>query len=300
MKAVDFDYVRAGSVDEVCRMLDDAAEDGKVIAGGQTLVPLLAMRLTRPALLVDINAVPGLQGIEGTTDALLLGSCTRQAEAERSELVCLQLPLLRKGLSFVGHVQTRNRGTIGGSIANADPSAEIGLVMLTLGGSVVTRSSDGDTIVPADEFFLGPMITTLMPNEFIRQVQFPVWQVEGWQGTGFQETSPRRSDFALASAAVQLVLDKDGICRRAAIGIGGAAATPVRIDAAAEGLVGTTVSEADITAAADVVREMVDPESDLHASADYRRRLAATLAARAIREARAEARRKGEGPDVEA
>jgi CO/xanthine dehydrogenase FAD-binding subunit len=289
MKAVDFDYVRAATVEDVCRLLDEAGGDGKIIAGGQTLVPLLAMRLTRPSLLVDINTVAELQGIQESADALLIGSCTRQSAVEHSAVVRERLRLLQKGLSFVGHIQTRNRGTVGGSVANADPSAEIGLVMLTLGGTVIARSSDGDNEIPADEFFLGPMVTALIPNECLSRIRFPVWQDDGRLGTGFQEVSPRRSDFALASAAVQLVFDDEGTCRRAAVGIGGAAATPIRLDEAAECLIGTPVEDADINAAVDAIRELVEPESDLHATADYRRRLSGVMAARAVREAKAEA-----------
>lgn len=289
MKAVDFDYVRPESLTEVCARLDEAAGDGKILAGGQSLVPLLAMRLTRPALLIDINRVPELQGIDDDGEAVVIGAATRQRAAERSPVVAQRLALLRKALAFVGHVQTRNRGTIGGSIVHADPSAEIPLVLVTLEGTVISRASDGENAVAADELFLGPMVTALMPNECVTQVRFPRWREPGRIGTGFQEFSPRRSDFALASAAAQLLFDDQGVCRRAALGIGGAAATPVRIAEAAEGLIGTAVEDADIERAVAVVREQVDAESDLHASADYRRRVAGVMAARAIQEAKAEA-----------
>lgn len=300
MKAVDFDYVRAATVEEVCKLLNQAAGDGKIIAGGQSLVPLLAMRLTRPSLLVDINRIAELQGIEDVGDALLIGSATRQCVAERSPVVATRLNLLRKALAFVGHVHTRNRGTIGGSIANADPSAEIGLVMLTLEGSVVSRTSDGENSIPAEEFFLGPMVTALMPNECLSRVRFPLWQDAGRLGTGFLEISPRRSDFAIVSSAVQLLFDDDGICRRAAIGIGGAAATPIRIAMAGNCLVGTAVEDADIDRASAAVRDQVEAESDLHATAEYRRRLSGVMAARAIREAKAEALGRKEEPHVAA
>ncbi|MFC3674884.1 FAD binding domain-containing protein [Ferrovibrio xuzhouensis] len=289
MKAADFDYVCPASLDEVCQQLKAAAGDAKVLAGGQTLVPLLAMRLTRPALLVDINNVAELRGIREDDDALVIGGATRQAMAEHSALVHRALPLLIKGLRNVGHIQTRNRGTVGGSVANADPSSEICLVSLTLSAEITCRGPDGDRAVPAEEFFLGPMVTALEPDECLTEIRIPVWRDEGGAGCGFQEISPRRSDFALASAAAQLVMGADGICRRAAAGIGGAGATPMRVDEAADLLVGTAVEDADIARAVEAAISTVEAETDLHATADYRRRVAGVMLERAIREARAQA-----------
>ncbi|HZT52381.1 MAG TPA: xanthine dehydrogenase family protein subunit M [Stellaceae bacterium] len=285
---MDFDYECPVSLDEVCRRLAAAGGEAKIIAGGQTLVPLLAMRLARPALLIDINRVPELSGIEETADGLAIRACTRQAAALADPRVRARVPLLAKALGFVGHIQTRNRGTIGGSLANADPAAEIGLAALTLDAEIEARTRDGTRTIPLGGFFLGPMETQLAPDECLACVRFPVWR-DGRIGTGFQEVSVRQSDFALAAAAVQVALDPTGLCRRAAISVGGAGATPMRIPAAEARLCGTRLEAGDTDAAAAIVRGAVNPLADPHASPAYRRRIAGALVARAIAEARTEA-----------
>ncbi|HXS39911.1 MAG TPA: FAD binding domain-containing protein [Stellaceae bacterium] len=289
MKAADFDYVRAQSVAEACRLLDGAAGDGKIIAGGQTLVPLLAMRLARPALVVDIAGIADIQGIADETQSLAIGAATRQADALADPALARRLPLLAKGLRMVGHPQTRNRGTIGGSLANADPAAEIGLVARTLDAELVLRSSKGERVVPIAEFFLGAMTTVLSTEECLTRVRFPVWRDTGRIGTGFEEMSLRRSDFALVAASCQLALDTDRVCRRLALAIGGAEPAPRRFDAAEARLVGTRLEPGDLAAASRAVEAALDPITDAHASADYRRRVAGVLAVRAIEMARDEA-----------
>jgi CO/xanthine dehydrogenase FAD-binding subunit len=289
VKAVDFEYARAGDVSEVCRLLAGAGGDGKIIAGGQTLVPLLAMRLARPALLVDINGIAELQGIAAAGDHVVIRACTRQAVALADETIRHCVPLLAKALGFVGHVQTRNRGTVGGSLANADPAAEIGLAALALDCRIVARSAAEERRIPITTFFHGPMMTALGPEECLTGAHFPIWQEAGRLGTGFQEISVRRSDFALAAVAVQLLLDRDGVCRRIALSVGGAGARPIRVDAAAARLTGTRLAEGDAAEAAMLVREVIEADSDLHASAEYRRRLAGALVERAVAEAKQEA-----------
>ena len=289
MKAAEFDYRRAADLDEVCRLLADGGEDAKIIAGGQTLVPLMAMRMARPSLLVDINHVAELQGIEADDKGVVLRAGTRQETARRDSSICRQVPLLTKALGFLGHLQIRHRGTIGGSLANADPAAEIGLAALTLDAEIAAFSTAGERWIPAANFFLGTMVTALEQAECLSRVRFPR-QCRGLRcGTGFQEVSIRRGDFALASAAVSLRLDRDGTCRHLAAAVGGVEATPVRVDAAAAPLIGTRPDEAAIAQAGRQVAEAVEPQADLHASADYRRRLAGELFVRALREAMAEA-----------
>lgn len=289
MKAVDFDYRRAATVHEACQLLADANGEGKIIAGGQTLVPLLVMRLARPALLIDINPIEALQGVETANDWLAIRACTRQADALASALVRQNAPLLGKALRFVGHPQTRNRGTIGGSLANADPAAEIGLVAVTLGCEVVAQSAAAKRTISIGSFFTGPLTTALQPDECVTVVRFPIRSPTERVGAGFQEVSIRRSDFALVAAAAELVLDTEGVCRRASIGIGGAGPVPLRIVPAGERLVGTRLEDGDVADAAAIVRARIEPQADLHASADYRRRVAGELARRAIAEARQEA-----------
>jgi CO/xanthine dehydrogenase FAD-binding subunit len=290
MKAAAFDYARAESVDEVCRLLDGAGGEGKIIAGGQTLVPLLVMRLARPALVIDINRIGELDGIAVHEDGgVVVGAATRQADALADGALARHATLLVKALKLVGHPQTRNRGTIGGSLANADPSAEIGLVARTLDAEIVARSSHGERVVAARDFFLGAMTTALAADECLTRIRFPTWREAGRLGTGFEEMSIRRSDFALVAAACQVSLDAQGVCRRIALGIGGAEPTPLRATSVEKRLVGTKLAESDVNAAMPLLQEALEPIADVHASADYRRRVAGALAARAIAAARADA-----------
>lgn len=285
MKPAPFDYVRPGSLAEACEVLG-ADEDARIIAGGQTLIPMLAMRLARPSRLVDVIRLEELRGIRIEDDAVVIGATTRQVEVERSTLARDALPLLAKALPWVGHPPTRNRGTVGGSIANADPSAEIPLVAVTLGADIEIANSSDRTAMPADEFFIGPMLTSVMPGDCVCAVRFPRWR-HARQGTGFQEVSARQSDFAFVAAAAQVAVDDDGRCIEATLGFGGVGDRALRVDISA--LVGTAPSEAAI---ADIVRAAakdLEASSDLHASASYRRRVAATLGARVLRDAFAEA-----------
>ncbi|MBM3487200.1 MAG: xanthine dehydrogenase family protein subunit M [Alphaproteobacteria bacterium] len=291
MKAAPFDYVRVTTVAEVCRALDGAGGEGKIIAGGQTLVPMMAMRLARPTLLVDINDVSELQGIAATGGALKVKACTRQAAALASPLVAATLPLLARAMRWVGHGQTRNRGTVGGSIAHADPSAEIPLVAVTLGATIEARRSASARLIEADAFFEGPMMTALAADECLTEVRFPVWP-EAHVGSGFEEVSARRGDFAIVAAAAQVALAPDGRCTRVAVGIGGAGGRAVNCAPAAGSLFGTRLDDATIDAAAGRIAALIEPQDDIHATADYRRRAAAALAARALRSARADAATK--------
>jgi CO/xanthine dehydrogenase FAD-binding subunit len=286
MKPAPFDYVRPNSLAEVCEVLS-ADEDARIIAGGQTLIPMLAMRLARPSRLVDVVRLPELRGIRLEKETLVIGAVTRQVEVERSELAQEKLPLLSKALPWVGHPPTRNRGTVGGSIANADPSAEIPLVAVTLGAEMEISNVDGRSWVSADEFFIGAMLTSVMPGDCVCGVRFPVWSHRRL-GTGFREVSARQSDFAFVAAAAQAALDEDGRCVAVALGLGGVGDRAQSIDAS--WLVGQDPSSVDLK---DLVRSQVahiDANSDLHATADYRRRVAAVLLVRALEDAIVEAR----------
>src|SRR6202012_4012352 len=174
MKPAPFDYVRPASLAEVCEILA-ADEDARVIAGGQTLIPMLAMRLARPTKLVDILRLQELKGIRSEDDALVICAVNRQVEVERSEEVHRRLPLLIKALPWVSHPPTRNRGTVGGSISNADPSAEIPLIAVTLGAEIEIANPSDRSRMPADDFFIGPMLTSVMPGDCVCAVHFPIW-----------------------------------------------------------------------------------------------------------------------------
>ena len=282
MKAAAFAYSRPSGLDEACTLL--AADDGaRVIAGGQTLVPLMAMRLARPTRLVDIARISGLAFVREDADAVVIGATTTQRAAERHALVRDKLPLLARALPWVGHAATRARGTIGGSLANADPAAEIGLVAITLDAEFVFRNGDGGSQLRAAEFFLGAMVTALPAAAILTAVRFPVWRER--VGVGFQEMSSRKSDFAFAAAGAQAALHPDGTVARLAAGVGAATEIPMRLDAVADALQGTRPTPDAIRSAVTAALTDITPMADLHASADYRRRVAASLAARAIAEA---------------
>jgi CO/xanthine dehydrogenase FAD-binding subunit len=283
MKAAPFEYSRASDVDEACAML--AADDSaRVIAGGQTLVPMMAMRLARPTRLIDINRIAALSYIREDGDGVAIGATTRQCVIERDPLVARRLPLLARAMPFIGHAATRARGTIGGSLANADPAAELSLIAITLDASLSYRAAGKTADVPARAFFVGPMITTLPAGAVLTGVRFPVWR--GKVGVGFHEVNARRSDFAFVAAAAQIELGEDGKCKRIAIGVGAVADFPQRLQSAEQRLNGNALDEAAVKAAVTQALADVEPLVDLHASAEYRRRVAATLAARAIADAR--------------
>jgi CO/xanthine dehydrogenase FAD-binding subunit len=285
MKPAPFDYVRPETLAEACALLA-ADEDARVIAGGQTLVPMLAMRLARPAKLVDILRLPELAGIRPEKGAIVVGATTRQAQAERDPVIRASLPMLARVLPWVGHPPNRNRGTVGGSIANADPSAEIPLVAVTLGAEIMLATADGPSSMPADDFFIGPMLTTINSGECVSAIRFPVWPHQR-VGVGFFEISARRSDFAFVAAAAQVALDEAGRCIEIALGVGGVGDRPLRLDVSP--LVGGELDAASVTDVINVAAAELDAMGDLHASAAYRRRVAIALCIRALEQARGNA-----------
>ena len=280
MKAAEFDYIRAVDAADACRHLAGADGDGKVIAGGQTLVPLMAMRLVRPTLLVDINHVGELQGVRDDGDGVVIAACTRQEHARRDPAVRERLPLLAKAIGFVGHQQIRNRGTVGGSLANADPAAEIALAALMLDATMIVRSATGSRDIAAADFFQGTMETAIQPDELLVSMRFPA--APG--GVGFQEMSQRHGDFGLAVAAARVEMAGE-VCQSIALGLGGIEDRPIRLPEVEKRLAGAALDDLD-TALADVA-DMIDPMTDQHASADYRRRLAGPMLKRAILESMA-------------
>ena len=285
MKAANFDYVRVASIDEACQALSDGGEDARIIAGGQTMIPLMAMRLARPSLLIDINDVSELAGISVDGDHLVIRAGTRQADTLASETVKMQIPLLADALSHVGHTQTRNRGTVGGSLVNADPSAEIPLIAQTIDATIVAQSTRGERTIAASDFFESAMATTLAPDECLVEARFPIWPPEN-TGFGFHEVSIRDSDFALAAAAAQTTLDGNGNCQRLSVGICGASPAPLRLIIVEQALAGSDLNNDAIKAACTNIDDLIDPQSDVHADAAYRSRVAKVLAARAIGDAR--------------
>jgi CO/xanthine dehydrogenase FAD-binding subunit len=283
MKPAPFEYARPSDLGEACAMLA-AGDDARLIAGGQSLVPLMAMRLARPKRLIDIARIPELAFVRQEHECVVIGATTRQCVLECEGIVRTAVPLLAKVMPFIGHAAIRSRGTIGGSLANADPAAEIALVAVTLGATLVYRNGRVNAEMAACEFFVGPMMTALPATACLTAVRFPVWR-NARIGVGFHEVSARRSDFALAAAAAQVALDEDGICRRVALGVGAATVRPLRLDVAAKALEGTRAEETHVRQVVRAALADIEPLSDLHGSAEYRRRATISLAVRAITDA---------------
>lgn len=289
MKPAAFEYERASTLAGAVARLATHGPDAKLIAGGQSLVPMMAMRLLRPTLLVDIRELDELKQIRIDADTACLGACVPQCEALEHVALGQAVPLLAKALRWVGHVQTRNRGTVGGSVVHADPCAELPLVVRVLEAQLEASAASGRSRIAAREFFTGPLSTVLEPEACLAAIHFPRWR-EGALGCAFDEVSIRHGDFALVAAAAQLTLDADGRCMRVVLGVGGAGSTPLALERAAAGLVGTRLEDAAIDAAAMRASREVDPGDDQHASAEYRRDLVRVLSIRVLRAARVEAR----------
>jgi CO/xanthine dehydrogenase FAD-binding subunit len=291
LKAASFSYARASSIAEACEWLRRDGEDAKLIAGGQSLVPMMAMRLTRPRSLIDINEIVALKFVALETDVARTGACTRQCVIARDDTLAMRVPLLRQALAWVGHAQTRNRGTVGGSLAHADPAAELPLAAQVLEATIMLRSTAGIRSVSAADFFSGPLMTAAKADECVEEIHWPVWH-DVRAGSAFAEVSRRHGDFAMVAAAAQVALDGDGRCTRASFGLGGGGSAPCAFPDSATGLVGTRLEDDAVRDAAHAAAKGVDFYGDLHASAEYRRHLAVVLAARVLRAARDQAKSK--------
>ncbi|PZS36020.1 MAG: molybdopterin dehydrogenase [Pseudonocardiales bacterium] len=279
MKPSPFGYSRPESVDEALSILASLGPDGKVLAGGQSLLPILSMRLAAPHHLVDINRLAGLDYVllDGVT--VRVGALARHARVLADVAARAAQPLLAQALRLVAHATIRNRGTTLGSIVHADPSGEMTAVLALLGGSVRVASKSAQRDVPADDFFLGPLESAVAPGELAVEASFPVLGPRA--GTAFVEVSRRHGDYAVCGVGALVELDGDGALSAAQTAYLSVAPTPLVLD----------LSEAgdDFAAAAAIAREQVDPEPDIHATADYRRHLAGVLTERALREAQANA-----------
>ncbi len=280
MKPAPFEYRDPRSVDEVVALMAAHGDEAKVLAGGQSLVPMLNFRLARPALVVDVNRVAGLDGLAEDGGVLRVGALVRQRRLER--WAAERAPLLAAGLRHVGHPAIRVRGTVGGSIVHADPAAELPALLLCFEGRVRARSRAGERTIPAADFFLGPLATALAAEELVVETCWPLPPPgTGW---GFHEVARRHGDFALVGAAA-LVTVRDGRVERARLALFGCGPTPVRAGTAEKALAGQVPDPAVIEAAARASAEGLEPPGDLHATAAYRRRVAAVVAARALHDA---------------
>jgi aerobic carbon-monoxide dehydrogenase medium subunit len=275
-----FDYLVPDSLDEALKLLGELGDNAKVLAGGQSLVPLLNFRLIRPQHLVDLNAIDGLAGIRQDDGHLVIGAMTRQRAVEKSELVSERCPLLAEAMPQVGHVQIRNRGTIGGSIAHGDPAAELPAVVAALGGELVVQSARGRRVLKPEQFFVGYLATAVEPTELLVEVRLPV--VAPRTGTAFMEVSRRHGDFALVGVAAMVTLDQSGVCTGSAIALTGVGPAPVVANDAARGLIGAKPTPELLEDAGRRVSAVLRPDSDLHASSDYRRHVGGVLTKRAL------------------
>lgn len=278
MKPPPFRYVRPGSIEEVLGLLAEHGDEAKVLAGGQSLVPLLNFRLARPSVLIDLALVGSLRGIERRNGTLAIGAMTRQRDAEVSAEVGEAAPLVPQALAWVGHLQNRNRGTVGGSIAHADPAAELPAVALALDAEMVVRGAGGERLIPAAGFFEGPFMTVLGPEELLTEVRFPV---RAGARTTFIELARRSGDFALAGvAAVNRGPPGDADVALAAMGVGGRA---TRLSEAEAAVRGRELDDAVLGEAGEAASAAVDPPTDVHADSEYRRELLGVLVRRALR-----------------
>jgi CO/xanthine dehydrogenase FAD-binding subunit len=286
MKPAPFSYYDPATTDDAVALLGEYGLDSKVLAGGQSLVPLLNMRLARPGVLIDINRIAGLDTIELADGGLTIGATVRQRRLQDNPLIAEQLPMLRELASWIGHPQIRSRGTIVGSIAHADPAGELPAAALLLDAELTAVSPRGSRQLLADDLYLGYLSTTLEVDEFITHVYFPALPPSaGWS---IQEIARRAGDFALAGILAAVVLEDDEFldARVAAFGVG---ARPVRLTELEGNLLGRSPSETLFADAGTQALELVEPDSDVHATADYRRAAVGTLTKRALREAVARA-----------
>jgi carbon-monoxide dehydrogenase medium subunit len=280
MKPAAFEYFAPQTLDEAAALLT-AHPGAKLIAGGQSLMPVLAFRLAVPSLLVDLRRLPGLGEIVIDVDGLRLGAKVRWRDIERNPQLASAHPLLRAAVAHVAHYQIRNRGTIGGSLAHADPAAELPGIAVTCGGEIEVVGAAGRRMLPAAEFFIGPLTTALRSDEIITELRLPSWPPR--RRWGFEEFALRQGDFALAGIALYYDEDELGRACNPHIGVIAACSRPHRLGPVEAMLDGHIVDEQTIDAASRAAAGAVDPPHDIHADAEYRRALVTTLVARALR-----------------
>ena len=284
MKLPPFDYACPTTLPEAIALLA-SHDDAKPIAGGQSLVPMLAFRLAQPTLLVDLRKLADLRGIRISDAGVTLGAMVRWRDIEDDERLATAHPLLKAAIAHVAHYQIRNRGTVGGSIAHADPAAEMPGIAITCDAEIAVVGKSGAHVIQAADFFQGALTTALTPDEIIVEIRLPAWPPgRRW---GFQEFARRRGDFAMAAAAVFYDQDARGKARNAHVGVIGVGDRPLRLTAVEDVLNGQSIDEATIAKADAATSAAVDPQDDIHASAAYRRSLVGTMVERALKNAAA-------------
>jgi carbon-monoxide dehydrogenase medium subunit len=284
MKLPPFDYACPTTLPEAIELLA-SHDDAKAIAGGQSLVPMLAFRLAQPSLLVDLRKLADLRGIRISDAGVTLGAMVRWRDIEDDERLETAHPLLKAAIAHVAHYQIRNRGTVGGSIAHADPAAEMPGIAMTCDAEIAVVGKSGAHVIRAADFFQGALTTALTTDEIIVEIRLPAWPAgRRW---GFQEFARRRGDFAMAAAAVFYDQDERGKARNAHVGVIGVGDRPMRLTAVEDVLNGQIIDEATIAKADAATSAAVEPQDDIHASAAYRRSLVGTMVERALKSAAA-------------
>jgi CO/xanthine dehydrogenase FAD-binding subunit len=292
MKPAPFEYFAPVDLAEALDLLARYGDEAKILAGGQSLIPLMNMRLARPGVIIDINRLSELTYISlGADGALAIGALTRQRAIERASLIQQHNPLLAAAMPYIGHFQIRTRGTIGGAIVHADPAAELPALSRALDAEFVLRSAKTQRVMNAADFFLSYLSTAIEPGEMLTEIRLPAWKPQ-WRW-GFQEVCRREGDFALVGAVALLQLD-DAACQAARLIMFGVGGTPVRLQRAEEMLSGRQVDDRLLDAVAKVVAHELQPDSDIHASAEYRKEVGGVVARRALEAALGKARGHGE------
>ena len=286
-----FDYRSPSTTGEALDLLSEHADEAKVLAGGQSLIPLMRFRLADPGLLVDLNGVGELAGLEEADGELRIGAMTRHAEVEHSELAARRYPLLAEAAELIADPLVRNRGTVGGSLVHADPAGDWGAVMLACGAELVVRSADGERTIPADDFFFGPFTTSLGRDELLTEVRLP--RAGERSGGAYEKLERKVGDFATVAVAARLELDADGTCSDAGLGLTAVGPSNLRAEEAEQALVGAPPDEEHIEETAALAAEASSPTGDNRGSEAYKRDMVRVLAKRALRRAADRAREGG-------
>lgn len=281
MKPAKFEYVLPPTVDAAVEALVASNGEGKVLAGGQSLLPLLNFRMARPAVLVDLNGIKGLSYIEARGGCIAIGALTRHRELEQSPLIAAKLPVMAAAMRHVAHLAIRNRGTIGGSLSHADPAAELPMLSTFYDARIFVQGPAGRRTIAAEEFFVDALTNCLEPEEIVVEIEFPVLQHDGW---AFEEVARRFGDFALASIAVSVRREPVGL-KDARVAVMGVADTPLRLQEAEQELVTMELNDQTPDRFSEIVVSKVSPNDDLHASGEYRKHLLAQLSKRALQTA---------------
>jgi len=289
MKPAPFRYVAARSIEEALQLKAEYGDEARFLAGGQSLVPTMNFRLTQPAMLIDINPLAELAGVKiDAAERVRIGALTRYRNLERDPATERNLPLIHEALPHIAHPQIRNRGTIGGNLAHADPASEMPAIVVTLAGRLRAQSMKGERWIAASDFFVGALSTALEPDEMLTEVELPVAPLRS--GACFMEVSRRRGDFAIIGVACTLRLDEQGRCAEARIGLCNAGDGPVFATDASEFLVGRKIGATEIEEAAELVQNAIDPGGSIHASKEFQRHIAGVLTARVLATANERAR----------